>query len=540
MELNIHPSANGQPRPHPMKINQPVTQKEHDYPDSWVIVSTTDIKGIITYCNKPFIEISGFDEFELIGVNHNVIRHPDMPPAAFKNLWDTVKKGRPWRGIVKNRCKNGDHYWVDAYVTPVYEGEILVGYQSVRTKPTRAQIAAAEQLYARVRERNLEDLPRRLIPDFSHALWLNAAFGLVGSGAILAGWLGNPWIGVGVLILALILAQISARAIFKHIHEAVHVAKKIAGGDLTSPIQIRGNNETAEILQAIKMLQSRLATVMGHIQESATGVASAAAQLAQASNSTHGLMEQQHQETDMVATAMNEMSATVAEVANNTTAAADAAHKASHKAREGRMVVRHSVTGIRELANGVGEAAQTIIQLETESANIGKILDVIRGIAGQTNLLALNAAIEAARAGEQGRGFAVVADEVRALAQRTQESTQEIQDMIVRLQQGARSAVSMMQRGQDQAEQSVLAANETDQSLDSITQSVELINDMNDQIATAAEEQSAVVEEMNRNVESIRHLSVQTLQSTDGVVGATSHLEDLAGRLMGLVHQYKV
>ncbi|MTW19844.1 methyl-accepting chemotaxis protein [Allochromatium palmeri] len=523
-----------------MKINQPVTQKEHDYPDSWVIVSTTDTKGIITYCNKPFIEISGFNESELIGVNHNVIRHPDMPPAAFKDLWATVKKGKPWRGIVKNRCKNGDHYWVDAYVTPVYEGETLVGYQSVRTKPPRAQVEAAERLYARVRERNLEDLPRQLIPEFSHAVWLSVAFGLVGLGAILAGWLSNLWIGVGVLVLALILAQLSARAIFKHIHDAVQVAKKIAGGDLTSPIQVRGNNETAEIQQAIKMLQSRLATVMGHIQESATGVAEAAAQLAQATNSTHGLMEQQHQETDMVATAMNEMSATVAEVANNTTAAADAAHQASHKAREGRMVVRHSVEGIRELASGVGEAAQTITQLETESANIGKILDVIRGIAGQTNLLALNAAIEAARAGEQGRGFAVVADEVRALAQRTQESTQEIQDMIARLQQGARSAVSMMQRGQDQAEQNVLAANETDQSLDSITHSVEHINDMSDQIATAAEEQSAVVEEMNRNVESIRHLSMQTLQSTDGVVGATSHLEDLAGRLMGLVHQYKI
>jgi len=523
-----------------MKINLPVTQKEYDYPASWIIVSTTDIKGVITYCNKPFIEISGFSEHELIGVNHNVIRHPDMPPAAFKNLWDTVKKGKPWRGIVKNRCKNGDHYWVDAYVTPVYEGETLVGYQSVRTKPTRAQIETAERLYARVRARNLEDLPSRLIPEFSHTAWLSAAFGVVGLGAILAGWLGNLWVGIGTLILALILARISAHAILKHIHEAVHVAKKIAAGDLSSPILVQDNNETAEILQAIKMLQARLATVMGNIQESATGVASAAAQLAQASNSTHNLMEQQHQETDMVATAMNEMSATVAEVANNTTAAADAAHQASHKAREGRMVVRHSVDGIRELAEGVGEAARTIHQLEIESANIGKILDVIRGIAGQTNLLALNAAIEAARAGEQGRGFAVVADEVRALAQRTQESTQEIQDMIARLQQGARSAVSMMQRGQEQAEQSVLEANETDHSLEAITQSVEHINDMSDQIATAAEEQSAVVEEMNRNVESIRHLSVQTLQSTDDVVGATSHLEDLAGRLMGLVHQYKI
>jgi len=522
-----------------MKINLPVTQREYDYPDSWVIVSTTDTKGIITYCNKAFIEISGFTEEELLGANHNIIRHPDMPPAAFKDLWDTVKKGKPWRGIVKNRCKNGDHYWVDAYVTPVYEGEKLIGYQSVRVKPSRAEIAAAERLYARIRERNLTELPRRFDLDFSHTTWLTAAFVVVGLGAILAGWIGSPWVGVGVLVLSVILARISAYTIFKHIHEAVRVAKKIAAGDLSSAIQVKGNNETAEILQAIKMLQARLATVMGRIQEASNTLASAITQLIQSSNATHRLMEQQHQETDMVATAMNEMSATVAEVANNTTAAADAAHQASHKAREGRMVVRHSVDGIRELATGVGEAAQTIHQLETESANIGKILDVIRGIAGQTNLLALNAAIEAARAGEQGRGFAVVADEVRALAQRTQESTQEIQDMIARLQQGARSAVAMMQRGQEQAEQSVQAANETDQSLDSITQAVERINNMSDQIATAAEEQSAVVEEMNRNIERIRHLSMQTLESTDGVVSATSHLENLAGRLMELVSQYK-
>jgi Methyl-accepting chemotaxis protein len=242
----------------------------------------------------------------------------------------------------------------------------------VRVKPSRAEIAAAERLYARIRERNLTELPRRFDLDFSHTTWLTAAFVVVGLGAILAGWIGSPWVGVGVLVLSVILARISAYTIFKHIHEAVRVAKKIAAGDLSSAIQVKGNNETAEILQAIKMLQARLATVMGRIQEASNTLASAITQLIQSSNATHRLMEQQHQETDMVATAMNEMSATVAEVANNTTAAADAAHQASHKAREGRMVVRHSVDGIRELATGVGEAAQTIHQLETESANIGR------------------------------------------------------------------------------------------------------------------------------------------------------------------------
>ncbi|MBK1694190.1 chemotaxis protein [Chromatium weissei] len=523
-----------------MKMNLPVTTRENDYSASMVLVSTTDSKGIITYCNKPFIEVSGFTEAELVGSSHNIVRHPDMPAAAFKDLWITLKQGKSWRKLVKNRCKNGDYYWVDAYVTPVYEDTTLIGYQSVRTKPTRAQINQAERLYTRIRTRNETDLPRPWFPAVGCGVRINASYLFIGLGAVAAGWLENVWIGVATLIASIILAQLNTRSILVPIQQCVVAAKKIAAGDLYFPIHVTKSNEIAEILQSIKMLQSRLATVIGKIQDSAVSVTHSAQQLANASNSTHQLMEQQYQETDMVATAMNEMSATVAEVANNTGAAAEAAQRASDEVQIGRGIVRQSVTGIQHLADGVTEAADSIGRLGEESENIGKILDVIRSIAGQTNLLALNAAIEAARAGEAGRGFAVVADEVRTLAQRTQDATQEIQTLIQRLQEGSRSAVVVMQRGRQQAEQSVQSAAETDQSLNSITQTVDRISDMNTQIATAAEEQSAVVEEMNRNIESIRHLSVKTLDSTDSVVSATGNLKQLADQLEKLTHQYRI
>lgn len=522
-----------------MKLNHPVTQREHDYDPNITLVSTTDRKGLITFVNEGFVAVSGFTPEELIGASHNIVRHPDMPPAAFKDLWDTVASGKAWRGMVKNRRKDGDHYWVDAYVTPVYQGAELVGYQSVRCKPTAKQVHAAERLYRRVNERKLQQLPRALSLEWGYGFRVVALGLITGMLGLGAGITGAPVAGGLALAVGLGGGVVLARSFRSPVKRIVEAAKRIAAGDLGFAIEVRDNTELSEALQATKMVQARMATIIGHIKSSAAGVAAASEQLNSAIHSAGRNVQTQHNEIDQVATAMNEMSATVHEVAQNTSLAAGSAVAAHDNAEQGKAVVDRTVANIQALAGDVKRAAESINQLEQESNDITTILDVIREIADQTNLLALNAAIEAARAGDQGRGFAVVADEVRQLAQRTQQSTQEIHGLIERLQQGAKSAVAEMASSRSRAEECAEDAGNAGTVLVQITTAVNSINDMNTQIATAAEEQSAVVEEMNRNVSNINALSAGTLDNIGEVMSNAEHLAQMARQLDDLVRQYR-
>jgi methyl-accepting chemotaxis protein len=345
--------------------------------------------------------------------------------------------------------------------------------------------------------------------------------------------------GVTLFLLAYFFAgfYLSTRQSLDGLTQAVH---RFAEGDLTFQPHSDARDELGTVTTQMSLMIEKMNALVAQVISAATQIGSSADQTAATMNQSNSGIRQQNSEIDQVATAMEEMSATVQEVARNAAAAADAAERANTASSNGNRVVGEVGNSIQSLSREVDQATTIIRELESESENIGTVLDVIRDIAEQTNLLALNAAIEAARAGEQGRGFAVVADEVRTLASRTQQSTEEIHTMIDRLQHGARNAVSAMQSGQEKSEQSVGKSGEAHNALQSIESAVGEINDMNVQIASAAEQQSAVAEEISRNVIAIRDISTQTAAGLEQTVAASQALLQVARQLQSLVSEFKV
>ena len=344
------------------------------------------------------------------------------------------------------------------------------------------------------------------------------------------------------LVFGVVMFGLLAANVVRPLRQAAESMEDIASGqgDLTRRLPVDGSDELAQLAMAFNHFVVRIQDTVKHVMDSSSKVSNSAEGMLEITLMTSEGVQRQRGEIESVATAMNEMTATVQEVARNAAHAADAANDANNQAQTGRQVVDSNIQSIRKLASEIASTAKLIDKLSADSESIGSVLDVIRGIAEQTNLLALNAAIEAARAGEQGRGFAVVADEVRTLAQRTQQSTSEIRDMIERLQNGARDAVTAMEKGREQTEASVTQATSAGNSLAAITQSIASISDMNTQIATAAEEQSAVAEEINRNIATINTVADETADSAAQTASASEELAGLATDLQSTVAKFRV
>ena len=349
-------------------------------------------------------------------------------------------------------------------------------------------------------------------------------------------------VGLGAVGLGLFVAAFITRGITKPLCQAAVAMEDIAEGegDLTRRLDEQGKNEITMLARSFNKFAEKVRSLVADVARHTEHVASASEEMSSITRLTNDGVNKQRSEIDQVASAMNEMTATVQEVAKNATAASTSATNADAETVSGKRVVLATIEAINSLATEVDSATTVIKQLEQQSENIGGVLDVIKAIAEQTNLLALNAAIEAARAGEQGRGFAVVADEVRTLASRTQQSTQEIETMIAQLQSGTRHAVEVMEKGHHAAQASVEQAAEAGTSLEKITTAVATISDMNTQIASAAEEQSAVAEEINRNVVNINNMAEDVTHGADQTSTASQSLAELASQLQGLVRQFKV
>ncbi|MEE4696524.1 methyl-accepting chemotaxis protein [Pseudomonas alliivorans] len=345
---------------------------------------------------------------------------------------------------------------------------------------------------------------------------------------------------VAATLLTLVFAWMLIKSITTPIAAALNAAETIAQGNLTQPIKVDGTDEAGRLLQAMKTMQDKLRDTLQRISGSATQLASAAEELnAVTDESARGLV-QQNNEIEQAATAVNEMTSAVEEVARNATSTSEASRNATASAGDGRDLVLETVGAIERMSGDVKETAELISNLANESRDIGKVLDVIRGLADQTNLLALNAAIEAARAGEAGRGFAVVADEVRALAHRTQQSTSEIERMIGSIQGGTEQAVTSMRNSTERAESTLSIAKGAGLALDTINTAVEEINERNLVIASAAEEQAQVAREVDRNLVNIRDLSAQSTTGANQTSAASTELSRLAVDLNSMVGRFSL
>jgi aerotaxis receptor len=527
-----------------LKTNLPVTQKEVPLPPGRYIVSRTDLKGVTTYANDTFVELCGFSRGELIGRSHNIVRHPDMPRQAFADLWATIKAGLPWRGVVKNRCKNGDHYWVDALIVPVRKNDETIGYMSVRTEPGREQVRQAEQLYKELNRsgRSLPGLGKkplslrgRLIGSAVLLVILQVAaiFSLELPGGT---WLGHVLCGAGVLA-GLLLIHWQRRTLDGMVN-ATSLMDRIAQGNLADAIPEGRRDELGAMYNAMITMQTHLKVMLAEIDEAAQRIRGNSSQLEDTMGAIHGESSRQSESVSRIAANVEELSTAAKEVAagaDETARAVQESHDelngAMRRMSDGRLASRQMVETMRQASEIVRQLSNAILQIDTVSSGI-------REISAQTNLLALNAAIEAARAGEAGRGFTVVADEVRKLSERANGQTDEISHTVGEIQSVTQEALTAMEQAAAQVAEAEQAMDQSDAGLSQVAEKGETMNGMARHIARAAAEESQATTDIATHLSRILTGIEENVGSLETVRQRTVSLSGIANELRRLLSYF--
>lgn len=530
------------------------TDIETFLPENAFIYSRTDLKGRMTEANEIFAAISGYSVEEMLGKPHNLVRHPEMPKEAFADLWKSLKAGRPWQGVVKNRRKDGGFYWVVANVSPVREGGQVVGYQSIRTRPTREQVRAAGEAYRRIREgsRALRIEEGRAVR--ARAWWAeyllqpSAQFAWASSlslAATLAGWAalvshqGALRVAAGAVLvlnaLAALFLRVATLPRFERDLSSVeaYLDRILSTGDLTVPFTVEQRGRAGQVARKLALMMSWVQSTVQCINDAVVMVEKATGEVLEGIQEIDKAANSQNTATASVASAATELGLTIREMSQNLKTTEEAVTGSGQRATEGAQLSEKASARIQALASTISNASAEVEALGASSAEVGQIAGVIREIADQTNLLALNASIEAARAGDAGRGFAVVASEVRRLADRTMQATGNIDELIVKIKGDSDRAIAGMRAGAAEVGGGVALVDDSRDALNGINGLMRDAVRMVSEIAVSSGQQTEAMNEIGAN---ITHVAAMTEESV-GVVRRTTQLMDFLQPMIGRVHK---